>query len=172
MKKIISILIIIITVLSGVFAFNYFSVTKPMSEVLEEDPRNSGIEIYTHYNYFINPSVLVVDVRDISGEKAPADVFRVLLQYASKLKDTPFDKVLLQSKGKTKFILEGVYFELLGEEYGIQNPVYTMRTFPENVYTPDGEKAFSTWSGGFLGVMKEQMEDFADFHHRWYIEDI
>lgn len=172
MKKIIWICITIIAVIASVFAFNYFSVTKPMSEVIEEDPRNSGIKIYTHYNYFINPSVLVVDVRDISGEKAPADVFRVLLQYASKLKETPFDKVLLQSKGKTKFILEGVYFEMLGDEYGIQNPVYTMRTFPENVYTPEGEKAFSTWTGGLLGVMKEQMEDFAEFHMQWYIEDI
>lgn len=50
-----------------------------------------------------------------------ADVFRVLLQYAQRIQSKRFDTVQLAYKGKTKFLLDGDYF---------QNPVYTMRTFP------------------------------------------
>lgn len=80
--------------------------------------------------------------------------------------------ILLQSKGKTKFQLKGDYFRQLGIEYGQQNPVYTMRTFTEHLYTSEGDKAFGTWTGGLLGVLKEQMEDFEEFHKKWYVEDM
>jgi len=36
-----------------------------------------------------------------------------------------------------KFVLEGDYFQTLGKEYGTQNPVYTMRTFPEKLNSPE-----------------------------------
>ena len=47
-----------------------------------------------------------------------------------------------------------------------------MRTFPENVYRPDGARAFDSWTGGVLGVLGKQMEDFNEFHKQWYIEDL
>lgn len=172
MKKTIIVVIVLAVVVCVVFSFNYFTVSKPLSEVLESEARNAGINIRAHYGYYIQPTVLAIDVRYISGEKSAADVFRVFLQYASKLKDKSFNTVILQSKGKTKFLLKGDYFKKLGNEYGVQNPVYTMRTFTEYVYTPDGKRAFGTWTGGILGVLKEQLEDFADFHRKWYVEDM
>jgi hypothetical protein len=48
--------------------------------------------------------------------------------------------------------------------------VYTIRTFSENVMNPDGTNAFPQWTGGMLGVLKEQMEDFDDFNKKWYLE--
>ena len=69
-----------------------------------------------------------------------------------------------------KFVLEGDYFQTLGKEYGTQNPVYTMRTFPEKLYSPDGQRAFGRWSGGLLGIVGKQMEDFTEFHKQWYVE--
>jgi len=41
-----------------------------------------------------------------------------------------------------------------------------------DVYTPDGKKAFGTWTGGLLGVLSKQMEDFGEFHEKWYVEDM
>jgi hypothetical protein len=35
----------------------------------------------------------------------------------------------------------------------------------------DGDNAFPTWSGGLLGILKEQTEDFNEFHKKWYIND-
>ena len=172
MKKIVIILIFLAAGIIGLFTINYLMLGKPMADVLKFDPRNSGIHMAAHYGYYLFPSVLVLDMKEVSSEKSPADVFRVLLQYASETQKMDFETVNLNSKGKTKFILKGSYFRELGEEYDFQNPVYTMRTFPENVYTLDSEKAFPSWTGGLLGVTGKQMEDFAEFHKQWYIEDL
>ena len=47
-----------------------------------------------------------------------------------------------------------------------------MRTLPENVFKMDGTAAFGTWTGGWLGVVGKQMEDFSEFHKQWYISDL
>ena len=172
MKKIVIILIFLIAGVIGLFTVNYSMLGKPMEDVLKSDPRNSGIRMEAHYGNYIIPSVLVLDVKEVSNEKSPADVFRVLLQYASEIQKVEFETVNLNSKGKTKFILKGSYFRELGEEYDFQNPVYTMRTFPENVYALDGTKAFPSWTGGLLGVAGKQIDDFTEFHKQWYIDDL
>lgn len=118
------------------------------------------------------PSSLIYDLRGLSPESSSADVTRVLLQYARVLKDRQFDEVILAYRGTPKFLLKGEYFSSLGREYGVQNPVYTARTFPENVYELDGTPAFGGWTGGLIGVVARQMEDFNQFHKEWYIEDM
>ena len=172
MKKI----IIIIAFLGGgviaIFTANYLMLGKPLADVLKSDSRNSGIHMTAHYGNYIVPSVLVLDLRKVSGKNSNADAFRVLLQYAEAIQKKEFETVNLNCKGKTKFVLKGAYFRRLGEEYDFQNPVYTMRTFPENVYTPDGEKAFPSWTGGLIGVSGKQMEDFTEFHQHWYIDNL
>ena len=172
MKKIIIILVFLVTGVLVISTVNYLMLGRPMADVIKSDPRNSGIHMVAHYGYYLVPSVLVLDVKEVSSEKSPADVFRVLLQYASEIQTVEFEAVNLNSKGRTKFVLKGDYFQELGEEYDFQNPVYTMRTFPENVYTLDGKKAFPSWTGGLLGVAGKQIEDFTEFHKQWYINDL
>jgi hypothetical protein len=155
---------------AGVYGWNYLALQSPMNEVIREDARNDGISVSTHYGYYLDPSTLVFDLRDVSMTKSKADVFRVLLQYASKMKSSRFGKVHLAFRGETKFILDGEYFRQLGQEYGPQNPVYTMRTFPSHLKRPDGSEAYGTWTGGMIGVLQKQMEDFNSFHDRWYLE--
>jgi len=105
-------------------------------------------------------------------DKSAMDVSRTLLQFSEHLKDENFDKVVLSYKGNPRFVLKGSYFRTLGEEYGVQNPIYTLRTLPENVYNLDGSPAFGTWTGGWLGVIGKQMEDLNEFHRAWYLSDI
>lgn len=116
--------------------------------------------------------MLVIDLRKVSGTNSPADVTRVLLQIAQSQKSKTFNQVTLAHQGNPKFILKGDYFQTLGIEFGEQNPVYTMRTLPENIYRLDGTAAFGTWTGGLIGVLGKQMEDFSDFHKQWYIADL
>ena len=116
--------------------------------------------------------MLVIDLRKVSGTNSPADVTRVLLQFAQSQKAKTYSQVKLAHSGTKKFILKGDYFQTLGVEFGEQNPVYTMRTLPENVYLLDGTAAFGTWTGGILGVLGKQMEDFSEFHKRWYVTDL
>jgi hypothetical protein len=166
-------LFIIFAVAAGaVYYFNYCYLQLPLGQVLAADGRNSGISVRAHYGRYYDSSVLVFDLQGVDGEKAPIDVFRLLLQYAAKLRDRHFATVALSCKGMEKFHVPGMYFRQLGREYGEQNPIYTARTFPEHLLTPMGDNAYQTWTGGMLGVLNQQLDDFNDFHRRWYFDDI
>ena len=155
-----------------VFTLNYLMLQRPLTEVIDNDYRNTGINLKAHYGNYVSPSILVININQIDQDKAPMDVFRVFLQFAEKLRDKDFENVELSSKGVLKFTLKGRYFKQLGVQYSSQNPVYTIRTFPENVYRPDGQRAFSSWSGGLIGVVGKQMQDFNEFCKEWYINDM
>ena len=144
----------------------------PVSRLLAKDERNAKVSVWTYFRYGVQPSVVVFDLRSVDDGAASVDVMRVLLQAASALKDSTFDRVILAHAGEAKFLLEGKFFKQVGEEFGQQNVVYTLRTFPENVYKLDGKAAYGTWTGGVLGVMGKQMEDLNAFSRDWYINDM
>ncbi|MBO7928078.1 hypothetical protein J5X91_17735 [Pseudoalteromonas sp. K222D] len=155
-----------------VASWNYLTLQKKLSGVLASDPRNEGISVFVHFEWFVNPSIIVFDIRDVQSDKSPLDVSIVLLQLSESLKDNEYHRVVLSFKGRQKFMLEGSYFKETGMEYGIQNPVYTLRSLSQNVYKLDGSQAFSTWTGGFIGVLGKQMEDLTEFHKQWYINEL
>jgi hypothetical protein len=140
-----------------------------MNAVLKNDPRNSGVAVLVQHRS--NPSVLVYDLRTVALTNSMADVFRVLLQFAQTEKSREFESVELAFRGQPRFVMSGKYFKQLGDEFGTQNPVYTMRTFPENLSRPDGSHAYPTWTGGWIGVAGKQIEDFNDFHRQWWLQD-
>ncbi|GAB6262622.1 hypothetical protein [Photobacterium sp. R1] len=169
MKKILAICFTLI--LSIGFA-NYFILQSKVVNKINSDNRNDGIEVYVHYEWFVNPSSIVFDIREVPLEKSAMDVSRVLLQSSEALKNNSFQRVILSHNGRKKFMLEGDFFRSTGQEYGTQNPMYTLRTLAQNVYNLDGTKAFPTWTGGMLGVLGKQMEDFAEFNKQWYANSL
>ena len=128
--------------------------------------------LYGYHDKLVTLGTIRIDLRDVASTNSPADVFRLLLQFSAKQKDKNYDRVILAFRGESRFILKGDYFKSLGMEYGTQNPVYTMRTLSENVYNIDGTPAFDTWTGGLIGVLGKQMEDFTEFHKRWYVNSL
>lgn len=52
-----------LSIIGGIFGFNYFTLTKSLDSVLESDYRNKGIEISVHYENYVNPNVLVFDIK-------------------------------------------------------------------------------------------------------------
>jgi hypothetical protein len=62
-----------------IYGWNYMTLQRTMNEVLEQDPRNKGVEVSVHYKTYVNPSVLVYDLRGIAGTNSKLDVVRVLL---------------------------------------------------------------------------------------------
>lgn len=172
MKKIAWVIIGVAIITGGIFALNHFTLEKPVTKTISSDVRNAGIQFTLHYKNYVNTDILVFNLKNISKDKAVADVFRVLLQTASALSETEFKTVELAFRGKTKFKIRGEYFHKIGIEYETQNPIYTMRTFPENVLNEEGEEAYSSWSGGLFGVLEKQMEDFNDFNEKWYLKDL
>ncbi len=140
--------------------------------VLERDPRNRGVAVDVRYAGLMDRKHLIIDLLDIGPGNSRLDVFRVLLQLADALKSSRFESVDLRFRGEPRFRLDGRYFQELGADYETQHVVYTARKFPSHVKTPGGAAAYGEWTGGLLGVATKEMEDFADFHDRWYLRSL
>lgn len=167
MKRKLLALLMVITIPFSLYIFNYTQLKQPIQKYIDSDSRNIGITVDVHYKNYIDISNVVFDITSIE-KSSKLDVFRVLLNFAEINKQKNYKKIFLSYKGEEKFIIPGEYFKQLGVEFGSQNPMYTIRTFPENIQNLDGKNAYDHWSGGLLGVLQKQMEDFDDFHKKWY----
>ena len=143
-----------------------------LDRAIDSDNRNSGIDAMAYYSGAFDRSVVVFDLRDVTETKSRADVFRLLLDFAHEVKDRGFDSVELSFRGDIRFRIDGYYFRSLGRDRHLENPMYMIRTFPEHLETPAGLRAYPEWTGGALGVLSKQMEDFNDFHDRWYLNEL
>ena len=172
MKKLLIPVIAILVVVAGIQAYAHITLQAPLNSAINEDARNKGIKVSASYANWFPGSTIVFNLTEVSGTNSPADVFRVFLLFAEKQKAKNYSQIILAHKGKKKFMIEGPYFKALGQEHGSQNPVYTIRTFPEHVFDLSGKQAFANWTGGVLGVVNKQMEDFNEFNKQWFIKDM
>ena len=168
MKKI---TLLLTLVFSLIIFLNYVNLQSSFNDLIKKDIRNDGIHLYTHYDNFINPSIININFWNIDNDKTMADMDRIIFQLAEVLVDKTFEKVIFSFRFDKKYFIRGDYFKKIGEEFSYQNKIYLIRSFPEKLYKMDGSKAFSTWTGGLLGVMTKQMEDHNEFHKVWYLEE-
>ena len=145
----------------------YFTLKAPLAKVLRSDSRNRGIEASAYFQYAIPGGSIVLDIDSIRPDLRPVDMLRVMLQFAETQQHTNCEWVILASRGRERFKMRGSYFRKLGADYDFQNPLYTMRTMPENLHRMDGRNAFPEWEGGALAVMGEQMKNFSEFIGEW-----
>ncbi len=172
MKKITIPLMALFLIVASIYGYNYFKLQSVMNDVLSNDHRNGGIKVRTTFENFINTDILLYNLTQVSNKKSMADVFRVFLQFSESVSSYDFDKIILAHNGKKKFLIDGEYFKKIGKEFDFQNPVYTTRTFPEHLNNLDGTPAYPGWTGGWLGVVGKQIEDFNDFHKQWYLNEL
>ena len=154
--------------LGGGYYFYARAVSGPVATALAGE---TGADTPVYRRHWISGDEIVFDIRSVDGSTSMADMTRRLLKAAEALKEWRFSRVYLAYRGDERFYLEGAYFKQLGEERGFQNPVYTIRTMPENVHNLDGSPAFGQWTGGVIGVLGRQMEDVNEFHRRWWVSD-
>lgn len=136
--------------------------------VIDSDLRNQGIEIQLSSESDVL-QFCVVELGDFSSQM---DVFRVFMQTAAILKDQKFHDVVLCYAGKVQYVLSGDDFRVIGNEFGLQNVAYTVRTFPQKLRLKEGSKPFEVHRGGLLYVMNKQMMDFNKMNSQWYLSDI
>lgn len=152
-----------------VMGLNYMLVGQPVQRKLNADHRNLGYSLSAHYGYYVDPSVLVLNLCTVESV-APVDLLRGLFQSAQALHESGrrFDKVVLARTGTPVFLMEGEEFSTIGSQFGAgQNPVYLIRTLPEKLFQPNGQAAFGRWEGGLLGVVGKQVQDANEAAHRW-----
>lgn len=172
MKKLFGALGLVLAVVLGLGAWNYFGVYGPVSKRLAEDERNQKVSVWAYRELGVSTSTIVFDLRGANDDAAAVDVTRALFQASESLKDSRFERVVLAHRGEAKLYVQGEYFQTLGQSFNKQNPVYLLRTLPENVHKLDGSKAYGTWTGGVLGVFAKQMEDLSSMAKDWYLEDM
>jgi hypothetical protein len=152
------------------WAWNHLRLTAPVLAVVERNMRDEQFRLVAHYEHYVNPSHLVLDMRDVESI-SPIGAFRALFDAADTLIATglEFERVTLAHNGEPRFILAGEDFkELGGARAAGQNPVYMIRTLPEKLRGPDGvTHPYGTWEGGIFGVLAKQMADATDAGKTW-----
>jgi hypothetical protein len=160
---------IIAAVGAGIWGCNFAFVSHPVAARLEGDPRNAGFTLNARYAYYVQPGTLVLDLARVESA-APIDLLRAAFAAADTLynPDRAFDRVIFARSGTPVFMMMGKDFQEIGNEMRQeQNPMYLVRTFPQRLYKPSGERAYGTWEGGILGVLGRQMEDVGDVGRTW-----
>lgn len=167
-------LLVLLTMGAGVYVWLRADLQGPFDQVIASSERNRGVVARPHYQDVLARSVLVFDLISVGPSQTQTDVFRVLLQFAAKLKDREHMSVILAYRGLPRFKLEGGYFHQLGEDYSSPhcNPVTLMRNFPQNVKNMEGANIYPRIAGSPAEVSDKQMDNFADFHRRWYLDEL
>lgn len=143
------------------------TVWAPVATVLGRDDRNAVTSVHVYRSWLIHPRDITVDLVASDGA-ATVDLTRAIFQAAEALKGREFGRVILAHQGKPMFMMEGAAFSQLGQEYSSgQNPIYLIRTLPEQLYLPDGTAAYGSWTGGWLGVLGRQLDDVNAFGRAW-----
>src|SRR5438270_10055707 len=99
------------------YSANVFLLQEPMNDVLKQNMAFHGMNVSTHYEYWIVPRVVVYDLRGLSFRQTPIDVHTAFLEFAKKMRAAKVDRVELSYRGTTKFTIDGAAFHRLGEEY-------------------------------------------------------
>jgi hypothetical protein len=145
------------------YSANMFLLQQPMDDVLHESAAFRGMEVSTHYQYFVVPGVVVYDLRQLSVRQTPIDVHTALLEFAKKVRDKRYSRVELSYKGTTKFSIDGASFRRLGEEYANKNFDYVLYTFPRLFRAEDRARVPSATASDRDALMQ--------FHKQWYGDD-
>jgi predicted nucleic acid-binding Zn ribbon protein len=160
-KKIVLVGTPLIAALIG-YSANLFLLQEPMNDILKDSVAFKGMEVSTHYEYWVVPGVVVYDLRQLSFRQTPIDVHTAFLEFAKKMKDKRYSRVELSYKGTTKFSIDGDSFRQLGEEYAKKNFDYVLYTFPR-LFRP--EEGVKTPEGG------TDRDALTQFHRAWYGDD-
>jgi hypothetical protein len=142
------------------YSANLFLLQEPMNDVLKQNAAFSGMEVSTHYEYWVVPGVIVYDLRSLTLRQAPIDVQTALLEFAKKVKTKRYSRVELSFRGVSKFEIDGASFQKLGEEYAKHNFEFVLYKFPHLFRSNDGAK-----------IDTSQRDALVEFHKRWYGDD-
>jgi hypothetical protein len=164
-----SLLIVCVVIIWGL---NRVFINGPLQRVVQNDPRNHSVQATAHWRWWVDPNVVIFDIQGLTGSASRIDVFRVFSQFAEAMKDRRYSRVILASQGQSKFILDGMYFQELGNQYSTEKPMYIMREFPTWVSTASGNHPFHEPNGGLLVMLADTVQQFTELSNEWYWNDL
>ena len=159
-KKLVFIGTPLIAALIG-YSANLVLLQEPMDQVLKNTASFQGMEVSTHYKYWVIPGVIEYDLEGLTVRQTPIDVHTALVEFATKLKEKRYSRVDLSYHGVTKFSIDGASFQRLGQEYARQNYDYVLYKFPKLLMRGNTTPmAHASDSDALL-----------QFHRHWYGDD-
>jgi hypothetical protein len=150
-----------------VYLLNFGLFQNSINNVILRDDRNGGISVRAHWRWYVDPTVLVYDLREMPAGATGVDALRPFLHFAYKQKDRQFSRVDLAWRGTTRFSIKGSDFAELGRQFVSRSPVDTMVVMPGIVRRPDGSKAFPARAGSFAEQNSQLLVDFTTFVNTW-----
>jgi phage FluMu protein Com len=145
------------------YVANFLFLQQPMNEILQSNPAFNGMSVSAHYEYWLVPGVVVYDLKRLGNESTPLQVHTAFLEYARRMKDREFERVLLRYRGQQRFVLEGEEFRRAGLEYANRNFAWVLFDLPKR-FVPTGRSAPPPTTADADALL--------EFHRRWYADDL
>jgi hypothetical protein len=148
----------------------WFSVEYPnykLQITLNNTKSKADISAKSYYGSFLNRDVIVLDFLGTTGSVRRIDPIHMLLQFGEAIKANNYRMLVLAKDGRRIFMITKTDLNELSEEYTYGNPVWSFLHLPERLLLLDGEPAFSSWTGGVLGVLEKQTEDLNSVIDKW-----
>jgi hypothetical protein len=126
------------------------------------------VEVDVYYDGMFSSDVVVFDLKDGGSYGARRiDPVHLFLQFASKIDLYSVRRVVLSRSGRHVFYLYTSDLRRLADSYDGGGRPWAFNHLPEYCYTMSGLRAYSEWTGGWLGVLQKQTEDLNDFIKTW-----
>jgi hypothetical protein len=121
-----------------------------------------------YYDGIFGTNVVVFDFENGRSPNARRiDAVHLFLQFAGKLDLTSVRRLVLARRGQYVFYVDASDLRRLATSYDAGGRVWAFNHLPESVRTMSGSRAYSEWTGGWLGVLQKQTEDLNDFIKTW-----
>ncbi|MHB8969716.1 MAG: cell envelope integrity protein TolA [Pirellulaceae bacterium] len=126
------------------------------------------VSVRVMYSGISGTETVVFDFRDGGSPSARRiDPVHLLMQFANELDLYSVRRVVLARNGQHRFYISSVDLRPLADSYAGGGVLWAFNNLPANVRRMDGTRAFGEWTGGLLGVLKEQAEDVNQFIDEW-----
>ena len=126
------------------------------------------VNVRVSYADIFGTETVVFDLRDSSSAGVRRiDPVHLLMQFAGKLDLYSVHRIVLARNGHRRFYISGTDLRPLADSYAGGGVLWAFNNLPANVRRMDGTRAFDEWTGGWLGVLKEQTEDVNEFIGEW-----
>lgn len=170
---VVGILIIMILILYWNI-FEFTSLKKPLQEVYLSSKDFNGIIVTVKYAGFFQKNRLIFDMRKVPLTVEVLSPFKYLLCYLVRLEDEgrEFDKIEIQYKGKTRYILSGEAMHGLSALMLYQKPEQVAMEFPPLLTDTAGKRPFLIPYGDPQYVEQKKMHNFMDFITAWFLKDM
>lgn len=125
------------------------------------------VNVSVYYRGYLSTRDVVFDFQAREAKGRRIDPVHLLMQFASRIHLSGLGNVYLARDGVEHFRIYPSALDELASSYENGGRIWAFNNLPAAVRRIDGSQAFGEWTGGWLGVVKGQVEDLDSFLEQW-----